>query len=182
MPVGPWEFIEREIDIGSSIRRFSDHWVAWNCYLFGPGMNEFSKLQAAVLLRALISDNTRDPRTFDLEHWYSDCGNDISAACNHNPLVRRKALQEADGVNTDVPTWGRLFEESRQNPIPPTGIGPLRPSPDRTNSPPPPLAGGYGGGGGGRGGDIFCSGKSWFFTVSLSHLHEPPSLIVMRIF
>ena len=168
MPVGPWEFIERETDIGSSIRRFSNHWVAWNCYLFGPGENEFSKLQAAVLVKALISDDTRDPRTFDLEHWYSDCGDDISAACNHDPLVRQKALEEGDRVNADVPTWGRSFEESRQPPITSTGTGPLRPSPGLTNS--APLPGRYGGGGGGSvsGGCGICSESNRCFTVTFA--------------
>lgn len=46
---GPWKFIEDHAPAKCPLLRFSDHWVAWNCKILGPGMNEYTGLRAARL-------------------------------------------------------------------------------------------------------------------------------------
>ena len=117
MVYGPWDRIEREVSIISPLRRFSDHWVAWNHYLAGRGRGtEYSRLHAATDLAPFVTDDTRDPRIYDLEHWYEDCGDNLNPRCCHDPILRKEALEEEERlVNTDVPEWGDTFELDGRN-------------------------------------------------------------------
>ncbi|KAH0561970.1 hypothetical protein GP486_003321 [Trichoglossum hirsutum] len=110
---GPWDTIEREAPPGSPLRRFSDHWVAWNCRLSGSGANEFTGLHAA--LRApLVPENTRDPRIYDIEHWYSSCGDGMHPGCIHDPITRQENIDEANRPPPEpLVEWGRSFELQR---------------------------------------------------------------------
>lgn len=111
--VGPWKDIEREAPQPSPIRRFSDHWVALNSHLAGSRRNEFSGLQAA--WRAyLVRDDTRDPRIYDIEHWYLSCGDDLNPSCSHDPDARQAKLNEANRREEAPREWGRSFEEQRE--------------------------------------------------------------------
>jgi hypothetical protein len=110
---GPWKDIEREAPRSSPIRRFSDHWVAWNSHLAGPGRNEFSDLQVAWKAR-LVTDNTKDPRIYDIEHWYLRCGDDLSPNCSHDPDAQQAKLNEANHREEPPREWGRSFEEQRE--------------------------------------------------------------------
>ena len=111
MTFGPWELIEKEATTGS-LSRFSDHWVAWNYRLAGPGRNEYSGLRAA---RATLTAPVRDPRTFDIEHWYSDCGKYMRPRCLHDPITRLEKLEEAKRPKPIPPAeWGRSTELRRE--------------------------------------------------------------------
>ncbi|KAH6678224.1 hypothetical protein B0J14DRAFT_582208 [Halenospora varia] len=112
---GPWEYIEREVKLKRPLRRFSDHWIAWNFYLAGEGDNEFTGLDAAGL-GCFVTDKTRDPRTYDIEHWYHRCGDKFTTDCLHHPIARREKL-ERDKIEEEEPVeeWGRSFELQRQN-------------------------------------------------------------------
>ncbi len=87
---GPWEFVEARCPPRSSIRRFTNHWVAWNTSFAAPGseQDEFAGLEAATLGKSVVRDETHDPRTFDLDHWFSGCGDQLAAKCRHDPVVR----------------------------------------------------------------------------------------------
>lgn len=127
---GPWEYIEREAAPRSPLRRFSDHWVAWNSHLAGAGVNEFSGIQAAQRAR-LVTKGTRDPRIYDIEHWYSSCGDKFEPGCTHDPISRREQLQQIKPAAEPQRDWGRSFEaqregrpgqrSSRSHPLLPTG-------------------------------------------------------------
>jgi len=105
--------IEREAPPKSPLRRFSDHWVAWNCRLAGPGVNEFTGLLAA--RRApFVPEKARDPRIYDIEHWYSSCGDDMHPGCTHDPITRQEKIDEANRPPPAVPVeWGCSFEAQR---------------------------------------------------------------------
>lgn len=108
---GPWRLIEEQSPAQSSLLRFSNHWVAWNSSLSGTDVNEYAGLKAAKLA-GLVCASTRDPRTFDLDHWYLDCGDDINAACSHDPILREKRRQK-DRISKKAPPpeWGAEFEK-----------------------------------------------------------------------
>lgn len=110
---GPWGYIETMAPPGSSIRRFSDHWVGWNCHLAGSGRNEFSDLEGK-WRAALVTEKTRDPRIYDIEHWYSICGNDINPSCSHDPIARQANLQQNNQRREPPREWGRSFEIQRE--------------------------------------------------------------------
>ena len=113
---GPWEDIERQSHCKSPIRRFSDHWVAWNCHLAGTRNNEFSGLQAARQADS-VTKETRDPRIYDLEHWYSPCGDQIHPGCSHDPITREAKLQQPNLRIVHHPVrGGRSFEAQRRGP------------------------------------------------------------------
>jgi len=86
-PFGPWADIERDAPAKSSIRRFSNHWIAWNTHLAGSSVNEFSGL-AAGQLASRVTGQTRDPRLYHIEHWYSDCGDSFEPGCEHHPSAQ----------------------------------------------------------------------------------------------
>jgi hypothetical protein len=107
MAFGPWEMIEKETTKGS-LSRFSDHWVAWNYRLAGPGLNEYSGLRAT---RILPTVPLRDPRTFDIEHWYSDCWSYMRPGCLHDPITRLEKSEEAKRPKPFPPAhWGSFAE------------------------------------------------------------------------
>jgi len=109
-PRGPWKLIEENAPAKSPLLRFSNHWVAWNSSLSGPGVNEYTGLNAA-RLADLVKPSSRDPRIFDLIHWYLLCGNNINAQCTHDPILRaneqeRRRLRR----RPPPPEWGAEFE------------------------------------------------------------------------
>lgn len=110
---GPWEYIEKEAPPGSSIRRFSDHWVAWNAHMSGSRPNEFAGLQAVRRTR-LVTEKTRDPRIYDIEHWYSRCGDGLNPGCSHDPDARRAELHQRNQKVVLPRESGRSFETKRQ--------------------------------------------------------------------
>lgn len=92
-PFGPWAQIEREAPQETSLRRFSNHWVAWNFYLSGCGNNEYTSLEATSFV-GLVTGETRDPRILDMEHWFSGCGDSLISGCSHDPVSRQEKLQQ----------------------------------------------------------------------------------------
>jgi hypothetical protein len=106
-----WKYIEMRARDKSSLRRFSNHWIAWNHHLAPAEQSEYKDLSAAKLAR-LVNDDTIDPRIFDLDHWDSVCGDDISSSCIHDPVVRenlaQKRLSIAQKQRPDE--WGRDWE------------------------------------------------------------------------
>lgn len=93
-PFGPWSKIERRALAKTPLRRFSNHWVAWNFHLSGCRRNEYTHLQAAALA-SQVSDKTRDPRVYDLAHWFSTCGDSIEPGCSHDAISRQEKLNAA---------------------------------------------------------------------------------------
>ena len=110
---GPWEYIENNAPSGSSLRRFSDQWVAWNYYLAGPGINEFTGLMAAEWGVWFVSDRTTDPRIYDIEHWHEPCGNHFHPSCLHDPVVRQRKREEENRRRQQL-EWSQSFEEERE--------------------------------------------------------------------
>jgi hypothetical protein len=111
---GPWEYIENKAPSGSPLRRFSDQWVAWNAYLSGPGINEFTGLGAAAWGIWFVSDRMRDPRFYDIEHWHETCGSHFNPNCFHDPVIRQQRREEENRRRRPQPLeWGRSFEEQR---------------------------------------------------------------------
>jgi hypothetical protein len=91
---GPWARIERCAPLGSPLRRFSNHWVAWNVYLAGDSVHEYTGLKAEWLATS-VTDDTIDPRILQLEHWFCKCGDSLSPGCDHDPIEQeRKYLLE----------------------------------------------------------------------------------------
>jgi hypothetical protein len=109
-----WEHIENTSPPKSSMRRFSDHWIAWNYHLAGAGPSEYEGTEAAKRAK-LVTATTRDPRIYDLEHWYSDCGEDLNPGCSHDPIVRAAALQAASRIKPPPSELGRDWEAQRNN-------------------------------------------------------------------
>ncbi|KAG0646120.1 hypothetical protein D0Z07_8080 [Hyphodiscus hymeniophilus] len=109
MLYGPWEMIERQASIGS-LRRFSDHWTAWNSSFAGPEPNEYSGLLAA---RDIFAPPIRDPRLYDIEHWYSECGKYMRPRCLHDPILRLERLEEAKKPKPEPPAeWDYDYEDA----------------------------------------------------------------------
>jgi len=108
---GPWKFIEDNVPSTSSLFRFGAHWVAWNTSLSGIGANEYTGLRAAVNA-AQVNNSTRDPRIYDLDHWYSDCGYKINPKCEHDP-VSQEQEQRAKSFRDrpPPPEWGFEAED-----------------------------------------------------------------------
>jgi hypothetical protein len=114
---GPWAFIEARCRPGSSIRRFANHWVAWNASFAGSSfgsVSEFAGLKATSLVNRVVRNETHDPRTFDLEHWYSACGDDLAAKCDHDPVVRRAKERERRRPAPPKPSLIGRADELRQ--------------------------------------------------------------------
>jgi len=130
---GPWRFIEEKAPAQSPLLQFSNHWVAWNSSLSGLGVNEYTGLNAAKLADQ-VKISTRDPRTFDLSHWYLDCGNNINSKCIHDP-INRENEQEKQRLRRKPPPaeWGAEFEGAE----PTTVKSPTRGKYETRNSPSP---------------------------------------------
>ncbi|KAK4448722.1 hypothetical protein QBC34DRAFT_495104 [Podospora aff. communis PSN243] len=115
---GPWAFIEARCPHGSPIRRFTNHWVAWNVSLNPEGRDsEFAGLYAALLAGQAVRGETRDPRTFDLDHWYNDCSDVLVPSCDHHPFLRAARQKEKLRSPAPPPTWG-AFQETRRGGMP----------------------------------------------------------------
>lgn len=104
--------IEKEAAWKSPLRRFSEHWIAWNFRLAAGGPSEFANLEAAQRANE-VTQTTRDPRIYDLEHWYSDCGDKLNPSCSHDPDIRAAALRAAKRVKTRLPEIGRDWETQK---------------------------------------------------------------------
>lgn len=110
MLFGPWELIEKQATKGS-LCRFSDHWVAWNYQFAGPEPNEYSGLRATRVPTKPISD----PRIYDIEHWYSECGKYMRPKCLHDPITRMEKSEEANRPKPFPPAhWGHYTEFKRE--------------------------------------------------------------------
>jgi hypothetical protein len=106
----PWRFVEDNAPPDSSLLRFSNHWIAWNTYLSGRGVNEYTGLSAASYA-SQVNASTRDPRIFDLDHWHSECGSDINAKCEHDPIFREQERQRKLLRDKPPPSeWGAEAE------------------------------------------------------------------------
>jgi len=93
MPFGPWKFVENVAEHRTPLRRFSDHWVAWNFYLAGGEPSEYAELEAASIVSS-VTKKTSDPRFFDLSHWYLNCSDTLDPECAHDPAARRLRRSE----------------------------------------------------------------------------------------
>jgi hypothetical protein len=87
-----WEGIEEKLGKGNPLRRFSDHWIAWNSYLAGDITHEYTGLAAEPLV-TLVTDETNDPRIMELEHWFSECGDSFNSKCDHDPVEQERRYQ-----------------------------------------------------------------------------------------
>jgi len=83
------------------LRNFSNHWIAWNFSLAGSDSNEYAGLKATSLIR-LVTNQTQDPRTYDIDHWFSHCGKHINPNCEHDPAYRRQMEFEAQNMKPQV--------------------------------------------------------------------------------
>ncbi|KAF2233613.1 hypothetical protein EV356DRAFT_533616 [Viridothelium virens] len=111
--IGPWAEIEEKAPSQSPLRRFSDHWVAWNSWLCGPGINEYTGLKAAKPRLWSKASAASDPRTLDLDHWYERCGALISRQCSHDPIVRQQEEEYKRLHNRSPPLeWGEEWERA----------------------------------------------------------------------
>jgi len=105
---GPWKHIERKALLKTPLRRFSDHWIAWNCHFTGRPDNEYRGLIAA-RMASLVGPETRDPRTFDLIHWYDVCGDTLNPECSHHAINRQQQREAERLRNRPFP-----LEEGRE--------------------------------------------------------------------
>ena len=111
---GPWAYVESRTDEDSSLRRFSDHWVAWNVWLSNGNADEYNDLQA-VALATLVKPSTRDPRIYDIDHWYQLCGANVNATCEHDPMQRQRQRERQARAERPPPDqWGRKEELKAQ--------------------------------------------------------------------
>jgi hypothetical protein len=112
-PFGPWHKIEKRTSGSSPLRRFSNHWVAWNFYLTGCRRNEYTHLQATSLA-SQVTGRTRDPRSYDIVHWYSDCGDDLQPGCPHDALSRQENLHNNKANETLIDPFQALREMRKE--------------------------------------------------------------------
>lgn len=135
-----WEFIEAQTDAGSTLRRFSNHWIAWNTSL---AQTEYATLEAASLSDQ-VSENTRDPRTYHTDHWKLQCSDALNSACDHNVGTKAITTQRPKRRYSEK---GRDWELGQQNgfsssptPSPPSPRSPPsgRPASSPSRGPPPP--------------------------------------------
>lgn len=107
---GPWKFIDDQIPSSSSISLFNQYWVAWNCYLSGSGVNEYSGLSGSRKV-SQVKPSTRDPRLLELDHWYSECAHNINTNCEHDLILKEQKEKAAVAKNkTPPPEWGADWE------------------------------------------------------------------------
>lgn len=109
---GPWEYVEQHTIEGSALRRFSNHWIAWNAWLSNCDTHEYRDLRAASLAR-YVTPNTQDPRKIALDHWYSFCGDDMNTTCEHDPISRQQQREKQSRTERPPPdNWGYSDEMS----------------------------------------------------------------------
>ncbi|KAI8715953.1 hypothetical protein NCS52_01104400 [Fusarium sp. LHS14.1] len=88
-PLGPWQYVQDNTPPDSPIRRFSNHYVAWKVNILRGLPSEFDGLEA-VTLAAEANGDIEDPRQYNYAHWYSPCGDQVDAACEHSPKAMRE--------------------------------------------------------------------------------------------
>ncbi|KAM0553119.1 hypothetical protein ACHAPJ_007668 [Fusarium lateritium] len=94
VPFGPWRLIEEKAHAKSPLHRFSNHWIAWDASLVQDGTHEYGGLKAVSLAKD-VDEYTGDPRNYDQEHWYSECADQVSPRCEHNPRVIAETKEQA---------------------------------------------------------------------------------------
>lgn len=76
-------------------------------------VHEYKGLRAAKRYAKLIGPDTRDPRVYELEHWYSECGRNVNAQCEHDPLAKKRKKEIEERRRQAPPAiWG-AEEEAR---------------------------------------------------------------------
>lgn len=88
-PFGPWGYVQDNTPPDSPIRRFSNHWIAWNVGILKRETTEFDGLEAKALA-SQADGYTGNPRLYKLAHWYSPCAARVNAACDHNPKIKEE--------------------------------------------------------------------------------------------
>ncbi|KAJ9656415.1 hypothetical protein H2198_004993 [Neophaeococcomyces mojaviensis] len=116
--VSTWKHIEEKTSAHIPLRRFSDYWVAWNFHFAAGGPSEFTGLQATRMVDSIM-DSTKDPRIYDLDHWYSDCAYDFNPGCSHDSekravSQRNEALLAAKLAKAKWPEVGLSWESQRK--------------------------------------------------------------------
>jgi hypothetical protein len=115
-PTGPWALIETKALPGSPLRRFANHWVAWNASFLTGTTHEYVGLKAASYTK-MVDAYTGDPREYDELHWYTlGCGDSLSPRCSHNPAARKEMERLANRppappIDTE---YGKDFELARK--------------------------------------------------------------------
>jgi hypothetical protein len=108
---GPWRFIETNASMETSLRRFSNHWVAWNYHLVGRESSEYAGLQATGMVTS-ITEQTKDPRLYSLGHWYSFCGRSLEPCLVHDPSLQGRNIVFGERtIQQPVEEWGAEFEK-----------------------------------------------------------------------
>lgn len=108
-------YIEERAVSGSPLSRFSNHWIAWNTSFSNCWTHEYVGLEAADLAEN-VTPETRDPRVFDIDHWYKDCGDDFNALCEHDPFHREQQRQrQARKSRPPAAEWGAEQEVQAQH-------------------------------------------------------------------
>ncbi|KAJ2897398.1 uncharacterized protein MKZ38_004699 [Zalerion maritima] len=102
MPFGPWTYIEKTTELYSAVRLFSNHWVAWNLKISDGHAKEYEGLAAANLVDQ-VPREVRDPRIYDLEHWYELCGHRFHTGCQHDPIMRQERMLAAANKRAKAP-------------------------------------------------------------------------------
>jgi hypothetical protein len=112
----PWYYIEQNASPGTPLRRFSDHWIAWDSHFSGKRQpNQYTGLKAT-RNAWMVGPETRDPRTFDLAHWFHSCGNNLNSLCSHHSINRQQKREAKQWENrARPPEWGGERELPRIN-------------------------------------------------------------------
>lgn len=138
-PLGPWQYVQDKTPPDSPIRRFSNHYIAWKVSILRGRPSEFDGLEAAALA-AQASGDIKDPRQYDCVHWYSPCGDQVDAACEHNPKSMKEKKRQRPSTPIVPPASVPTAERGISLEVPPSRWGsqsarPLssRPSSSRQN-------------------------------------------------
>jgi hypothetical protein len=116
MLTGPWRYIEDYVAGGSALLRFSRHWIVWDTWSLDLYTHEYVGVKAVELSYAITPD-TLDPRRYDIEHWYAECGDNFNALCAHNIIRQERERQAIARILTMEPParWGFEKEHRRQS-------------------------------------------------------------------
>jgi hypothetical protein len=109
----PWEYIEQNTPRGTPLRRFSDHWIAWDNHFAGNIQpNEYTG-RMATKNSWMVEPETRDPRTFELDHWFYACGDNLNSKCSHHSTNRqqKREIERLDN-RPRPPQWGQAWERA----------------------------------------------------------------------
>lgn len=98
-----WHFIETNTESDQPLRRFTNHWIAWNTSL---NQSEYLSFDAALLV-GQITNTTRDPRTYLIDHWDQPCADILGGSCVHNVKAQEIVSQSIRPVYAET---GRDWE------------------------------------------------------------------------